>query len=241
MATPSNHTILVVDDDPSIREVVRFALEKAGFSTIEASDGKQALEEFAEHAPQLIVLDILMPEFDGTEVCRRIRRTSDVPIIFLSSRDDEIDRVLGLELGGGDYVTKPFSPRELVARVKAVMRRLDDRREQESKADDERDSDNVLEHGKLRLDLDRFKVFWGDTEIVLTVTEFGMLRTLISYPGKVFSRSELMRGAYKDQTIVSDRTIDSHITRVRRKFEEIEAAPIETVHGLGYKCGNCRE
>lgn len=241
MATPSNHTILVVDDDPSIREVVRFALEKAGFSTIEASDGKQALEEFAEHAPQLIVLDILMPEFDGTEVCRRIRRTSDVPIIFLSSRDDEIDRVLGLELGGDDYVTKPFSPRELVARVKAVMRRLDDRREQESKADDERDSDNVLEHGKLRLDLDRFKVFWGDTEIVLTVTEFGMLRTLISYPGKVFSRSELMRGAYKDQTIVSDRTIDSHITRVRRKFEEIEAAPIETVHGLGYKCGNCRE
>ena len=241
MATPSNHTILVVDDDPSIREVVRFALEKAGFSTIEASDGKQALEEFAEHAPQLIVLDILMPEFDGTEVCRRIRRTSDGPIIFLSSRDDEIDRVLGLELGGDDYVTKPFSPRELVARVKAVMRRLDDRREQESKADDERDSDNVLEHGKLRLDLDRFKVFWGDTEIVLTVTEFGMLRTLISYPGKVFSRSELMRGAYKDQTIVSDRTIDSHITRVRRKFEEIEAAPIETVHGLGYKCGNCRE
>lgn len=241
MATPSNHTILVVDDDPSIREVVRFALEKAGFSTIEASDGKQALEEFAEHAPQLIVLDILMPEFDGTEVCRRIRRTSDVPIIFLSSRDDEIDRVLGLELGGDDYVTKPFSPRELVARVKAVMRRLDDRREQESKADDERDSDNVLEHGKLRLDLDRFKVFWGDTEIVLTVTEFGMLRTLISYPGKVFSRSELMRGAYKDQTIVSDRTIDSHITRVRRKFEEIDAAPIETVHGLGYKCGNCRE
>lgn len=241
MATTPNpsNTILVVDDDPSIREVVRFALEKAGYATIEAGDGKDALEKFAAHTPQLIVLDILMPEFDGTEVCRRIRRTSDVPIIFLSSRDDEIDRVLGLELGGDDYVTKPFSPRELVARVKAVMRRLDDRREQEAGEEDA--SDNVLEHGQLRLDLDRFKVFWGTTELVLTVTEFGMLRTLISYPGKVFSRSELMRGAYKDQTIVSDRTIDSHITRVRRKFEDIGASPIETVHGLGYKCGDCRE
>ncbi|MEC9398737.1 MAG: response regulator transcription factor [Myxococcota bacterium] len=242
MTTQPNqsNTILVVDDDPSIREVVRFALEKAGYATLEAGDGKEALEKFAAQTPQLIVLDILMPEFDGTEVCRRIRRTSDVPIIFLSSRDDEIDRVLGLELGGDDYVTKPFSPRELVARVKAVMRRLDDRREQEASEDDTSES-NVLEHGKLRLDLDRFKVFWGSTELVLTVTEFGMLRTLISYPGKVFSRSELMRGAYKDQTIVSDRTIDSHITRVRRKFEDIGASPIETVHGLGYKCGDCRE
>ena len=242
MATQPNqsNTILVVDDDPSIREVVRFALEKACYATLEAGDGKEALEKFTAQTPQLIVLDILMPEFDGTEVCRRIRRTSDVPIIFLSSRDDEIDRVLGLELGGDDYVTKPFSPRELVARVKAVMRRLDDRREQEASEDDTSES-NVLEHGKLRLDLDRFKVFWGSTELVLTVTEFGMLSTLISYPGKVFSRSELMRGAYKDQTIVSDRTIDSHITRVRRKFEDIGASPIETVHGLGYKCGDCRE
>lgn len=238
MTQPSS-CILIVDDDPSIREVVRFALEKAGFGIIEASDGEEALAQFARHAPQLLVLDILMPELDGTEVCRRIRRTSDVPIIFLSSRDDEIDRVLGLELGGDDYVTKPFSPRELVARVKAIMRRLEDRREQEAPAAP--DEPRELVHGRLRLDLDRFKVFWGELEVQLTVTEFGMLRTLIAYPGKVYSRSELMRGAYKDQTIVSDRTIDSHITRVRRKFEEIGAAPIETVHGLGYKCGKCSE
>ena len=116
--------ILVVDDDPHIREVVQFALDKEGFDTLEAGDGAQALERFATERPDLIVLDITMPELDGTEVCRRIRQTSRTPIIFLSSRDDEIDRVLGLELGGDDYMTKPFSPRELVARVKAVLRRL---------------------------------------------------------------------------------------------------------------------
>ena len=118
--------ILVVDDDPHIREVVQFALDKEGFDTLEAGDGAQALERFAADRPDLIVLDITMPELDGTEVCRRIRQTSRTPIIFLSSRDDEIDRVLGLELGGDDYITKPFSPRELVARVKAVLRRLED-------------------------------------------------------------------------------------------------------------------
>jgi len=230
--------VLVVDDDANIRQVVRFALEKAGFKTIEAANGSEAIEKFEEHQPQMLVLDILMPEMDGTDVCRNIRRTSDVPIIFLSSRDDEIDRVLGLELGGDDYVTKPFSPRELVARVKAVMRRLDDRRTRED-ARREGDADaeaQTLDHGKLSLDLDRFKAFWDGDEVALTVTEFGMLRTLMTYPGKVFSREELMRGAYKDPTIVSDRTIDSHITRVRRKFERLGAQPIETVHGLGYKC-----
>ncbi len=126
--------ILVVDDDPHIREVVQFALDKEGFDTLEAGDGAQALERFAAERPDLIVLDITMPELDGTEVCRRIRQTSRTPIIFLSSRDDEIDRVLGLELGGDDYITKPFSPRELVARVKAVLRRLEDAKAPVTKA-----------------------------------------------------------------------------------------------------------
>lgn len=236
MAT-QDELILIVDDDAHIREVVRFALQKAGFDTAEASDGQRALEQAAALDPALIVLDVLMPELDGTEVCKRLRQRSRVPIIFLSSRDDEIDRVLGLELGGDDYVTKPFSPRELVARVKAVLRRLE---EPAAEPGGGAAAAQLLEHGLLRLDLDQVRAWWGDQEVCLTVTEFGMLRTLMRRPGKVYSRAELMRGAYRDQTIVSERTIDSHITRVRKKFEELGAAPIETVHGLGYKCGECQ-
>lgn len=229
------HTILVVDDDAHIREIVRFALSKAGFDVVDAVDGQDALDQYPTVQPDLIILDILMPEMDGTEVCRQLRKHSNTPIIFLSSRDDEIDRVLGLELGGDDYVTKPFSPRELTARVKAVLRRLNDR-QQDEVADTEA---KQMTHGRLRLDLDRFKAYWDDEEVQLTVTEFGVVRTLMGYPGKVFTRDELMRGAYRDNTIVSDRTIDSHVTRVRRKFEKLGGFPIETVHGLGYKCGDC--
>ena len=227
-------TILVVDDDPHIREVVRFALEKAGMKVVEAADGKEALEAWASVSPDLVVLDILMPEMDGTDVCRRIRASASTPIIFLSSRDDEIDRVVGLELGGDDYVTKPFSPRELVARVRAVLRRA-------AAVAPERDAPHkVSTHGRLKLDLDRFEASWGDEALVLTVTEFGLLRTLLGYPGKVFSRDELMDGAYSWQNIVTDRTIDSHIRRLRRKFAAVGAEPIETVHGVGYKLGPCR-
>lgn len=229
------HTILVVDDDAHIREIVRFALSKAGFDVVDAVDGQDALDQYPTVQPDLIILDILMPEMDGTEVCRQLRKHSNTPIIFLSSRDDEIDRVLGLELGGDDYVTKPFSPRELTARVKAVLRRLNDR-QQDEVTDTEA---KQMTHGRLRLDLDRFKAYWDDEEVQLTVTEFGVVRTLMGYPGKVFTRDELMRGAYRDNTIVSDRTIDSHVTRVRRKFEKLGGFPIETVHGLGYKCGDC--
>ncbi len=230
--------VLVVDDDADLRSVVSFALQKAGFRTLEAENGQRALEAWRIHAPDIIVLDIMMPEMDGTEVCRHIRRTSDVPILFLSSRDDEIDRVLGLELGGDDYITKPFGPRELVARIKAVMRRLARRRLPEQNRPTPIPS--ALQHGHLRLDQDHFKVYWKELEIPLTVTEFGLLRTLLERPGRVFSRDELMQRAYKEQTIVSDRTIDSHITRIRRKFEQAGAHPIETVHGLGYKCNDCR-
>jgi two-component system, OmpR family, response regulator len=224
--------ILLIDDDSGIRDVVRFALVREGFAVIEAEDGAQGLALAERETPDLIVLDIMMPELDGTEVCRRLRRTSRVPIIFLSSRDEEIDRVLGLELGGDDYVSKPFSPRELVARVKAVLRRMSTEKPRPENAE--------LRHGKLRLDLEGFRAFWGEDEVVLTVTEFALLRTLTERPGKVFSRDALMDGTYALDHYVSDRTVDSHIRRVRAKFQAIGGVPVETMHGLGYRLADCR-
>jgi two-component system, OmpR family, response regulator len=224
--------ILLIDDDSGIRDVVRFALGREGFAVIEAEDGASGLSIAEKEAPDLIVLDIMMPELDGTEVCRRLRRTSRVPIIFLSSRDEEIDRVLGLELGGDDYVSKPFSPRELVARVKAVLRRVGAEKPHPEHAE--------LRHGNLRLDLEGFRAFWSKSEVVLTVTEFALLRTLAERPGKVFSRDALMNGAYALDHYVSDRTVDSHIRRVRAKFQSVGGVPVETMHGLGYKLADCR-
>ena len=231
--------ILIVDDDPHIREVVRFALENAGFITAQAADGREAVEQFLSVHPDLVVLDILMPEMDGTEVCRQIRLQSVTPIIFLSSRDEEVDRIVGLELGGDDYVTKPFSPRELVARVKAVLRRAETNQAVTGQTEKKPSTKNVLRHGRLELDLDRFEAHWDGKPVVLTITEFGMIRTLLSYPGKVFTRDELISAAYTYDNVVTDRTIDSHIRRVRRKFADAGADPIETVHGLGYRLGPC--
>jgi two-component system OmpR family response regulator len=231
--------VLIVDDDPHIREMVRFALEREGYETVEAGDGAEALETFERRHPALVVLDILMPEMDGTEVCRELRARSPIPIIFLSSKDEEIDRILGLELGGDDYVTKPFSPRELVARVRAVLRRM------AAAAGDATaprpEEQGSRQHGGLVLDLDRYQVIWAGKEIALTATEFGLLRTLLQYPGKVYSRQELMDGAYSYSTTVTGRTIDSHIRRIRKKLSAVGADPIETVHGLGYKLGPCDE
>lgn len=225
--------ILIVDDDAHIRDVLRFALEKEGFETCEANNGQLALQKFGTDNPDLIILDIMMPELDGISVCRELRLSSRVPIIFLSSKDDEIDRILGLELGGDDYITKPFSPRELVARVRAVLRRID------QPSVDTSPGDKLLQHGGLRIDQDQFKVFWQDEEIVFTVTEFGLLRVLIQQPGRVFSREALMNSAYDFNNVVSDRTIDSHMRRVRAKLTAVGASPIETVHGVGYKLGDC--
>ena len=227
--------ILIVDDDLHIREVLRYALESAGFRTAEAADGEEALSLFEELGPDLVVLDILMPETDGIEVCKSIRKSSHVPIVFLSSKDEEVDRIIGLELGGDDYVTKPFSPRELTARVKAVLRRArPDDREKEGPA-----QPSVVRQGRLRLDTERFRAFWDEEEVVLTATEFGIVRTLIGFPGKVFSRDELMSGAYSYDNIVTDRTIDSHVWRVRKKFADKGGDVIETVHGVGYRLGEC--
>jgi two-component system, OmpR family, response regulator len=226
--------VLIVDDDPGIRTVLRIALERAGFAVDEAADGTAALARAAAVPPDLIVLDVSMPGPDGIEVCRTLRRSSAVPVLFLSSRDEEIDRILGLEIGGDDYVTKPFSPRELVARIRAVLRRLEREAEPPAPA-----AAPALSHGRLRLDPEALRVTWDGTEVPLTATELGVLRTLLARPGRVFSRDELMDRAYATERVVSDRTIDSHVRRVRAKFAALGADPIETLPGFGYRLGAC--
>jgi two-component system OmpR family response regulator len=218
--------ILVADDDGHIREVVRFALEKAGHRVIEAADGTAALRCCAEEPVDVVVLDIIMPELDGIAVCRKLRERSSVPILFLSSRDDELDRILGLEMGADDYVTKPFSPRELAARVKALLRRMSGPAEP---------AEEPIRRGALTLDVQRYKCFWRDTEVVLTVTEFALLRSLMGHAEKVYSRGELVDRAYGLGHAITDRTIDSHIRRIRRKLSDAGADPIETVYGVGYR------
>jgi two-component system OmpR family response regulator len=217
--------ILVVDDDGHIRQVVRYALERAGHQVREASDGAAALRMVAEEPPDLLVLDILLPEEDGLEVCRQVRKKSRLPIVFLSSRDEELDRVLGLELGGDDYVTKPFSPRELVARVAAVLRRT---LATEAAAE-------TLVHGPLSMDLGRHRVSWSGQELTLTVVEFALLRALLAAPGRVFERAQLVSHVYGDGHYITDRTVDSHVRRVRKKLAAAGADPIETVYGVGYR------
>jgi two-component system OmpR family response regulator len=217
-------TILLVDDDQNLREVARYALSQAGFRVEEAANGRDALAAARARPPDLIVLDVRMPEMDGLETCRELRKTSRVPIVFLSSADEEIDRVLGLELGGDDYLGKPFSPRELVARAKAVLRRL----EPQLAAKD------VLRRGPLALDEERFEASWNGNAVVLTMTEFHLLAALLRAPGKVFTRDELISRAYGG-IAVSERTVDSHLRRVRAKLAAVGGQPIETVHGLGYR------
>ncbi len=226
--------ILVADDDAHIREVIRFALEKAGMAVTLAGDGREAISRFQASNADLIVLDINMPELDGLEVCREVRKTSDIPILFLSSRDDEIDRILGLEIGGDDYVTKPFSPRELVARINAILKR----RLPPAPRPDATSDSTVL--GKLLIQPGLHAVSWDKRDIYLTATEFAMLSLLASRPNHVFSRETIMAQAYVNHVYVSDRTIDSHIRHIRRKFADAGCAVlIETVHGVGYKLILC--
>ena len=218
----------MVDDDPHIREIVCFALEKAGLSSVEASNGAEALEQHRLEQPDLVVLDILMPELDGLGVCNQLRAISNVPIIFLSSRDEEVDRIIGLEMGADDYVVKPFSPRELIARVKANLRRQD--LPVHGTAED-----SVVKVDDFIINQDRFEVTWQNRLIPLTHTEFQLLHTLASRPDKVFTRDALMDGAYDVRRIVSHRTIDSHIRRLRDKLTQAGAPGIRTVHGVGYR------
>jgi two-component system OmpR family response regulator len=221
-------TILVVDDDPHIREVICFALEKAGMATETAADGAQALARAEVRAPDLVVLDINMPEMDGLELCRRLRRMSELPILFLSSRDEEVDRIVGLELGADDYVTKPFSPRELVARVNAILKR--------AQPVLPAGPGSEIRVGRLVIDTERHAVAWDGTPVRLTATEFQILATMARQPHRVFDRGTLMRGAYAPNIHVSERTIDSHVRHVRAKLAEAGAEGlIETVHGVGVR------
>lgn len=220
------HNILVVDDDPHIREVVCFALTQAGFNTLTAGDGEQALEQHRLHEPDLVVLDVLMPELDGLAVCRALREISAVPIVLLSSRDEEVDRILGLDMGADDYVGKPFSPRELVARVKANLRRF---------GGVNPSTGRTISTDDYSIDLETYEAAWQARPIELTQTEFHLLCTLCRRPDKVFTRDALMQEAYDIRRIVSQRTIDSHIRRLRSKLLAVGAPGIKTVHGIGYR------
>lgn len=228
------HSILVVDDDPHIRDVVRFAFEKTGMQISTAQDGKEALRQFDHNVHELVVLDIGMPEMDGLEVCRQIRKTSDTPILFLSARDEEIDRILGLEIGGDDYVTKPFSPREMVARVNVILRRA--AAAAASPAHDEA----PLSHGALTLRPMQHAAEFDGHPLDLTAIEFAILKVFLSRGNIVFSRDQIMTAAYGANINVSDRTIDSHVRNIRAKLAGMGCDNvIETVHAVGFRLGRC--
>ncbi|MFA4892909.1 response regulator [Brevundimonas sp.] len=225
-------TVLVVDDDPHIRDLLTFALQKAGLATREAADGEAALAEIALRAPDLVILDINMPRMDGIETCRRIRARGDLPILFLSSRDDEIDRVLGMELGADDYVVKPFSPREVVARVAAILRR--------AARTPPPPTAGHFAWGRLSLDADGWRARWQDVEVPLTVTEFSIVRVLADAPRRVFTRDAIIDRVHGPGFAMTDRTIDSHVRNLRAKFASAGGADvIETRAGVGYQLGPC--
>lgn len=226
-------SILIVDDDPHIRQLLAFALAKAGHATREAEDGEQALALVAAQPPDLVVLDINMPRMDGLEVCRRLRAQGRLPILFLSSRDDEIDRVLGIELGADDYVVKPFSPREVVARVGAILRRS-------APGPSADPAGAALARGRLALDTEGWRARWDGADVPLTVTEFGILKVLAATPAKVFSRDAIIDRLHGPGFAITDRTIDSHVRNLRGKFAAVGGHDvIETRAGVGYQLGAC--
>ena len=219
--------ILVADDDPGIRDVICYALQREGFAHDIAADGEEALRKALSGAFDLVVLDIGMPERDGLDVCREIRKHSELPILFLSARDEEIDRILGLELGADDYVTKPFSPRELTARIKAILKRA---------AAATSESDEEYTHGPLRLLVGARQVECHGKPVTLTAREFDLLHALMRRPTMVFTRAQLMAAVYGEGFHVSERTIDSHVRNVRAKLAEAGCDKvIETVHGVGFR------
>lgn len=223
-------SVMIVDDDPHIREVIGFALENVGFTTVSAENGLVALTRIHQQPPALIVLDIGMPEMDGLAVCREVRKFSEVPILFLTARDDEIDRIIGLELGGDDYVTKPFSPRELVARVKAILKR----------STAAKPPTKVFEHGALQLDTTRHFCRFDGQDIALTASEFSLLAALLQNPDQVLSRGQLTDLVYGNNVHVSSRTIDSHLRNIRAKLAAAGCKQaIISVHGVGLRMGDC--
>ncbi len=224
----SSGPILIVEDDPNTSTLVETYLQKEGFSTLTAFDGEHALALARRHALSFVILDIMLPKTDGWEICRQLRKVSDVPILMLTAREEEIDRIMGLSLGADDYVVKPFSPRELVERVKAILRRTQPQTAPKNL---------ILVHGELILDPIKCKVTMNGAEVSLTTSEYKLLHTLMSSPGRVFSREALLGRFYEHGETVIDRVIDVHVGKLRQKIEEDPAKPqmIQTVRGFGYR------
>ncbi|MBL8905510.1 MAG: response regulator transcription factor [Rhizobiales bacterium] len=226
-------TIALVDDDRNILTSVGMTLEAEGYQVQKYTDGAAALQGLQDTPPDMAIFDIKMPRMDGMELLRRIRQKTDMPVIFLTSKDEEIDELFGLKMGADDFIKKPFSQRLLVERVKAVMRRAGNRDGTPQPAE----AAKVIERGKLVMDPDRHACTWEGQPVTLTVTEFLILQSLAQRPGIVKSRDALMDAAYDDQVYVDDRTIDSHIKRLRKKFKQVDDSfeAIETLYGVGYR------
>jgi two-component system response regulator ChvI len=226
-------TIALVDDDRHILTSVSMALEAEGYSTNTYTDGVAALQGLEDTPPDMAIFDIKMPRMDGMELLRRLRQKSDLPVIFLTSKDEEIDELFGLKMGADDFIRKPFSQRLLVERVKAVLRRAQSREGIEVPGEPSK----IIERGRLVMDPDRHSSTWDSKSVTLTVTEFLILQALAQRPGIVKSRDSLMDAAYDDQVYVDDRTIDSHIKRLRKKFKVVDDDfdAIETLYGVGYR------
>ena len=227
-------TIALVDDDRNILASVSIALEAEGYRIQTYTDGASALDGLKQSPPDLAIFDIKMPRMDGMELLRRLRQKSDLPVIFLTSKDEEIDELFGFKMGADDFIKKPFSQRLLVERVKAILRRGQAKDGQAAKAPD---ASKVLERGQLVMDAERHACTWAGLPVTLTVTEFLILQALAQRPGVVKSRNALMDAAYDDQVYVDDRTIDSHIKRLRKKFKAVDPKfeMIETLYGVGYR------
>ena len=231
-----SQVIALVDDDRNILTSISIALQAEGFITRVYSDGDTALKAFADNPPDLGVFDIKMPRMDGMELLRRLRETSSMPVIFLTSKDDELDEALGLAMGADDYIAKPFSQRLLIARIRAILRRQEFAKDEVTATRDEPEVP-LLVRQRLTMDTARHKVVWDGRNVTLTVTEFMILEALAQRPGVVKSRNQLLDIAYQDDVYVDDRTIDSHIKRIRRKFRAVDSSfdAIETLYGVGYR------
>jgi two-component system response regulator ChvI len=232
----TSQVIALVDDDRNILTSVSIALQQEGFVTRVYADPQLALKALGDNPPDLGVFDIKMPGMDGMELLRRVREFSSIPVIFLTSRDDELDEALGLSMGADDYIAKPFSQRLLIARIRAILRRQELERG-DATANETEPEPPPLERGRLVMDPPRHKILWDGRVVSLTVTEFLILETLAQRPGVVKSRNQLLDIAYSDDVYVDDRTIDSHIKRIRRKFRAVDPAfdSIETLYGVGYR------
>ncbi|TXC70497.1 response regulator transcription factor [Sphingomonas ginsenosidivorax] len=228
-------TIALVDDDRNILTSVSIALQTEGFVTRLYSDGETALKALVDNPPDLAIFDIKMPRMDGLELLRRLREKSRIPVIFLTSKDDELDEALGLAMGADDYIAKPFSQRLLIARIRAILRRSELVQSPETATAAEQAG--PIDRGRLSMDPARHRTTWAGESVTLTVTEFLILETLAQRPGIVKTRNQLMDAAYQDDIYVDDRTIDSHIKRLRRKFRQVdpEFDAIETLYGAGYR------